>query len=113
LNIPNEEASQNTNARETVAYVSIETDGFLPALQRVLLLPQMVLLGPSKVFPILVHVFDSATLKLRTQQVAGFVRETTSDGDILKLVVAQCGIAIPKRIDPVCHKLSLGQTARL
>ena len=55
-------------------------------------------------FSISTYIFDSAAVKLQTQQFAGLVRETAGDGDILKLVVAQCGIATPKSIDLVGHK---------
>lgn len=64
----------------------------------------MVLFGASKMFSIFTYIFDSAAVKLQTQQFAGLVRETAGDGDILKLVVAQCGIATLKSIDLVGHK---------
>ncbi len=69
----------------------------------------MVLFSAPKIFPIFIHIFDPAAVKLQTQQFAGLVRQTAGDGDILKLVVAQCGIATPKRIDLVSHQLSLLQ----
>jgi len=82
LNIQSKKASQDTKERDAVAYVSIETDGFLSALQHFLLVPQMVLFGASKMCSIFTYIFDSAAVKLQTQSFARLVRETAGDGDI-------------------------------